>query len=58
VVDIIELVVARTCWLVLLIGDLPDLEDVVLGTRSHHKPLIQVPRDVLDLTRVPSVDKD
>lgn len=33
-VDVVQFVITR--GLVLLVGDLPDLEDIVFGARGHH----------------------
>ena len=59
VIDVVKFVWCSGASLfILLEGHLPDLENVVFGARGHHKPLIQVPRDVLDLGRVASVNEN
>ena len=55
VVDVIEFVGCFALGLILFVGDLPDLEDVVLGAGGHHEALVEVPRDVLDLRCVAAV---
>ena len=55
-VDVVQFVITR--GLVLLVGDLPDLEDIVFGARGHHKPFVQVPREVLDLARMSTMNKN
>ena len=49
---------STTYLLVLLVGHLPNLQDVILSARCHHKPLVEVPGDVLDLGGVPTMDED